>query len=499
MASIFPSDPITGEKFTVGTTTYQWTGNAWIKISESTQLVNLTLQSLTATTSILVSAVTNSTSTNTGAVVVRGGVGVGEDVWIGGAVYIANTSTIAGSEIITTATLVKYVQPPIFVAGTDTAITTSTSNFVETVTIWNTSTLESVTDRGNSTTHPIDILNGTNSTSTDSGALIVQGGVGIGEDVWIGGAVYIANTSTIAGSEIITTATLVKYVQQPVFVAGTDTAITTSTSDFVETVTIWNTSTLQSVTDRGHTTTNQVTILNATSSTAVGTGALYVEGGISAGGDLWLGGTIYCAGVPIVTTSTLIDSIASGEDIKVTVTPGATTGSVSLIISNTSTLQTVTTRGSSTNHIVYFDNTTESTSSSTGAVVVKGGLGVGGRINAESVQIADAIMDSSLIYINNTDTTVVDIYPTGLYRSAKYLIQIDDGAGPEASFETIEILLLVDNQQNVYATEYAVLSSNGELGEFAADVQNDDMLRLYFTAFQASDKVLTIFRTGLTV
>jgi len=396
MASIFPSNPITGEKFTVGTTTYQWTGNAWIKISESTQLVNLTLQNLTATTSILVTAITNSTSTITGALVVQGGAGIGEDVWIGGAVYIANTSTIAGSEIVTTSTLVKYVQPPVFIAGTDTAITTSTNNFVETVTIWNTSTL-------------------------------------------------------------------------------------------------------QSVTDRGYTTTNQIAILNATSSTAVGTGALYVEGGISAGGDLWLGGTIYSAGVPVVTTSTLIDSIASGEDIKITVTPGATTGSISLIISNTSTLQTVTTRGSSTTHIVHFDNATESTSSSTGAVVVKGGLGVGGRINAESVQIADAIMDSSLIYINNTDITVVDIYPTDLYRTAKYLIQIDDGTGPGASFEAIEILLLVDNQQNVYATEYAVLSSNGELGEFAADVQNDDMVRLYFTAFQASDKVLTIFRTGLTV
>ena len=499
MASIFPSDPLTGEKFTVGNTTYQWTGSAWIKISESTQLVNLTLQSLTATTSILVSSTTNSTSTTTGALGVRGGVGIGEDVWVGGAVFINNTSTIAGSEIVTTATLVKYVQPPVFVAGTDTAITTSTSDFIETVTIWNTSTLDSVASRGNSTTNAIAILNETNAISTDSGALVVHGGAGIGEDVWIGGTAYIANTSTIAGSEIVTTATLVKYVQPPVFVAGTDTAITTSTSDFIETVTIWNTSTLQSVTNRGNSTTNRLSILNATSSTAVGTGALYVEGGISAGGDLWLGGTIYSAGVPVVTTSTLIDSINSGEDIKVTSTAGATTGSISLIISNTSTLQTVTTRGSSTNHVVYFDNTTNSTSSNTGAVVVAGGLGVGGRINAESVQIADAIMDSSVIYINNTDTTVVDIYSTDLYRSAKYLIQIDDGTGPGASFETIEILLLVDNAQTVYATEYAVLSSNGELGEFAADVQNDDMLRLYFTAYQASDKVLTIFRTGLTV
>ena len=76
---------------------------------------------------------------------------------------------------------------------------------------------------------------------------------------------------------------------------------------------------------------------------------------------------------------------------------------------------------------------------------------------------------------------------------------ITDGTGTGAQFETIEILLLVDNNQTVYATEYAVLSSNGDLGEFAADVQGDNMVRLYFTAYQASSKVLKIFRTGMTV
>ena len=133
------------------------------------------------------------------------------------------------------------------------------------------------------------------------------------------------------------------------------------------------------------------------------------------------------------------------------------------------------------------------------AVVISGGLGVAKRINAESLQIADAIMDSGEISVNTTSTIVVDEYPVAQYRSAKYLIQIEDGTGLGAQFETIEILLIVDNAQTVYATEYAVLSSNGDLGEFAADVQNDDIVRLYFTAYQASDKKLKIFRTGITV
>ena len=108
-------------------------------------------------------------------------------------------------------------------------------------------------------------------------------------------------------------------------------------------------------------------------------------------------------------------------------------------------------------------------------------------------------MDSGEVLVNNTNTIVVDSYPATQYRSAKYLIQITDGTGLAASFETIEILLLIDNNQTVYATEYAVLSSNGDLGEFAADVQGDDIVRLYFTAYQASSKVLKIFRTGMTV
>lgn len=395
MASIFPTYTAgtnTGTNYTVGTTTYQWTGYAWIKVSETAQLENLTLKNLTATNTIVVTSTTNAISTVTGAFQVVGGAGIGRDLWIGGKVVIANTSTIDNADIVTTATLAQYIRPPIFVAGTGTTITTSTTNYQETITIWSTGTLQTVTDAGNSTTNQLLFLNTTSATNTVSGALVVTGGVAIG-------------------------------------------------------------------------------------------------------GDLYLGGTIYSAGVPVITTTTLVESFAAGEDIKI-ISTSSLTGQV-LLISNTSTLQTVTTRGSTTTNIVHFANTTESTSSSTGAVIIDGGLGVAKRINSESLQIADTVMDSGLILVNTTATYVVDYYPIGQYRSAKYLIQIEDGSGISASFETIEILLLVDNAQTVYATEYAVLSSNGELGEFAADVEGDDVVRLYFTPFRASSKILKVFRTGM--
>ena len=345
-----------------------------------------------------------------------------------------------------------------------------------------------------STQTPIIINTVTQSISTVTGSVVIEGGLGVG------GSVNIGSTSTIGGAQILTTATLNDYVLQPVFFAGTGTAITTSTSGGTELVNIWSTATLQDVTDRGSSTTHAVSITSSTNASSTITGALVVNGGLGIGKDLWIGGTIYSGGVPVITTSSLISQIESGADIQVTSTSSyLITGTTAIIISNTSTLQTVTGRGSSTNHIVYFTNTTESTSSSTGAVVISGGLGVEKRINSESLQIADTIIDSGKILVNTTDTVVVDAYPVTQYRSAKYLIQITEGTGSGASFETIEILLLVDNNQTVYATEYAVLTSNGDLGEFAADVQGDNIVRLYFTAYYATSKEVKVFRTGMTV
>jgi len=341
----------------------------------------------------------------------------------------------------------------------------------------------------------VSFTTSTQSTGTSTGGLIVVGGVGVG------GSINVGNTSTVLGAEIITTATLNKYVLKPIFVAGTGTAITTSTDGVNETVTIWNTATLQIVTNQGSTTTNVITIQNSSTASGVGTGALIVTGGASIGGDLWLGGTIYSAGVPVITTSSLGQAIYAGTDIYIS----STGSSGILVINDISTLQTVTERGSTTTNTVNFANTVTFTStatsinSGTGAVVIAGGLGVGGRINSESVQIADAIFDSGLVLVNTTDTVVVDRYSINDFRSSKYLIQIDEGSGPSASFEVIEILLLVDNAGTVYATEYAVVTSSGELGEFAADVQGDNLVRLYFTAYQASNKVIKILRTAMTV
>ncbi len=301
-----------------------------------------------------------------------------------------------------------------------------------------------VTATSISTTGTINITNTATSTGTNSGALVVGGGVGVGGDLYVGGNINATSTGT---------------------------TISFSTGTF-----------------------ETLRVTGTTSATSTLTGALVVTGGAAIGGDLWLGGILYSGGQPVITSSTFAQGIQDGVDIDIVeITTGTSTY---LIVNNVSTLQSVTGRGNSTTNIVSFLNTTNSTSTDTGAVTVVGGLGVGGRITAESVRIVDAVFDSTETLVNTTNATVIDTFNTLEFRSAKYLIQIDEGTGSGADFELIEILLVADNDGNVWATEYGVVTSNGYLGEFEAEVVGG-VVSLYFTATYASDKNIKVLRTGM--
>ena len=142
----------------------------------------------TVNTQLFVSGTQTSTSTNTGALQVAGGVGVG------GALYIGTNSYVNNSLIITSGTISTYAVTGIS-AGTDTAVSSTGSGQII---IWNTSTLQSITSRGNSTNQAITISNTSSATSTTTGALVVTGGVGIGGNAYVGGRVGFVNTSNVS-------------------------------------------------------------------------------------------------------------------------------------------------------------------------------------------------------------------------------------------------------------------------------------------------------------
>ncbi len=188
--------------------------------------------------------------------------------------------------------------------------------------------------------------------------------------------------------------------------------------------------------------TNMLTVTTTTNSTTTNTGALVINGGVGIANDIIVGGNIRVLG------------------------------------------------------------TTVSTGTNSGAVTVVGGLGVGstatigGRLIAESLQIAESVFDSTQTFTSTTATTIIDTYNIDDYRGAKYLIQIDEGHGPGANFLLLEMLLLVDNDGDIWKTEYAQLSTNGDLGLFSADVVSNQ-LELYFTASTATNKHINVLRTAM--
>lgn len=280
------------------------------------------------------------------------------------------------------------------------------------------------------------------STSTTTGALQVAGGAGIQGDLYVGGTIYSGG----AGGSGASFSTLV--------------------------------------------------ITSTTNATSTDTGALHVVGGVGIGGDLYVGGQFFAGGGLVLTTASFNNSFSAGDDIRLD--PITTGTSTILVIVNTSTLQSVTGRGATTTNIVTFANTSQSTSTNTGGLLVLGGLGVGKRITSESLRIADTVFDSTQTLVNTTASTVIDTYSLTEFRSAKYLIQIDEGTGLNADFELIEILLVADNAGNVWATEYGVVTSNGDLGTFESEVVGTDV-KLYFTPHAATDKTVKVLRTGMAV
>lgn len=297
-----------------------------------------------------------------------------------------------------------------------------------------------------STTGTVSVSNTTNSTGTTSGAIVVGGGVGIAGDLYVGGAVYSGGASGV---------------------------ISANTGSFVT-----------------------LAVTSTTNSLGTNSGALTVTGGVGIGGDLWVGGQFFAGGGLVLTTASFNNSFSAGDDISLT--PVTTGSSTFLIIGNISTLQSVTGRGATTTNIVTFANTSQSTSTNTGAVLITGGLGVGKRVTAESLRIADAVLDSTQTLVNTTASTVIDTYSLNEFRSAKYLIQIDEGIGAGADFELREILLVADNDGNVWATEYGVVTSNGDLGTFEAEISGTDV-KLYFTPYAATNKTVKVLRTGMAV
>jgi hypothetical protein len=425
-------------------------------------------------------------STATGALQVQGGAGIAGKLYVGDSIYIN------GSQAITAATLGSFgvsqiiagpyigVNPvsgtgsvtisnlgvQTLTAGTDTAVSASTG----TITVWNTATLQSITNRGQTTTNAISITNASLSANTNSGqALLVTGGIGAqsvyATSLYDGGSRVLTSVTPTAGNGISVTSVSTSNGNTSFVInnagvtatigttylgvsnstgsvtftnlgvqtlsAGTDTAVSASTG----TITVWNTATFQSITNRGQTTTNAINISNNTVGTTTSTGqALLVAGGI--GALAVRASEIYANGAQVWTTATLskvstltndagyltsstigiygISTINAGTDTAVSGSTGTVT------VWNTSTLQSVTSRGATTPSAISITNATASTSSTTGALIVTGGVGVqgnlyiGGGLSVGGVPLDALTTEMTLVSsrVNSTSTWWIKVAET---------------------------------------------------------------------------------------
>jgi hypothetical protein len=332
------------------------------------RFVELTATSLTVENlSLLDAQITTGTfqtirvlSTVSDSVTVAGGAVVTGTIY-GGAIYDSGTRVI--NQVVAGIGLSGGGNGPIValtntgvlsaIAGTDISVNTATGD----VTISNISTLQSVTDRGMTTTNAVYA-----GELYDNGTRVISSvdvGPGLSVSSTTGPFVVFTNTGVVSLS------------------AGTDTRVSSTTGN----ITVWNDSTLQTVTDRGNSTTNFVRITNGFSQVGTGTsleggtwtGAVFVvDGDGGFGGNLYIQGDFYASGKAVLTTSTLGGSLNQGDDIVIT--NNTNTGEITW--DNVSTLQSVTRRGNTTTNHVRFLNTTNSTASTTGSIVVSGGVGV---------------------------------------------------------------------------------------------------------------------------
>jgi hypothetical protein len=109
---------------------------------------------------------------------------------------------------------------------------------------------------------------------------------------------------------------------------------------------------------------------------------------------------------------------------------------------------------------VHITNTTASTSTSSGALVVDGGVGIQGELHTASLVINGTydVVGTSVTLATTTVDQAIYSLDASVYRSVKFMVQITHGT----DYQVQEILLLHD-AVDTYLTQYAQLLSGNNL------------------------------------
>lgn len=396
---------------------------------------------------------TGATSTASGALRVAGGVGIGENLYVGGSANISGTATLTGD---------------LAVNGGDITTTAATFNLVNTnattVNFAGAATLVRIGDGGIDSVVETESQLLVRTTATVLGFASISKSTTIGEDLSVGGDVWINGgdvyTSQTTFNLVNTTATTVNF-------AGAGTAITIGAQTGATTIR------------------NQVNVTSSTVATSAASGALVVTGGVGVGQNVWVGQSLRVIGA-----STLANVSA------------AVTTATNLTVTNDATVD----------GILIVNSTQNSNSLSSGAIRTAGGAAitkdvtVGGAITvgvtaaATPNTVVPAIYSNNLLMATFTSGAIagnsqvdLDAFSSSVYRSARYFVQIVDGANVHIS----EISLFHDGVK-AYINEYGIATNNGQLGSFDATLGGGNVT-VKFTPTAASSMIIKMVRIGVTL
>lgn len=223
--------------------------------------------------SVVITGTTNALSTTTGILRVSGGVGIGQNLYVGGDI-VANKIVVQ--------------------------LTTITTTLVETDDI-------------------IRTLNATNATSTITGALQVAGGAGIGQNLYVGGTLNLpsqtANTVFAAPNGSAGSPSFRSLVAADIPTLNQGTTGNAGSADSIKTIrtstagtyyltfvdadnatpineNLYTTSSVYVSPAYGMTLTQSLTVGGSTNATSTSSGAIITNGGIGVGKDVWINGQV---------------------------------------------------------------------------------------------------------------------------------------------------------------------------------------------------------------
>jgi hypothetical protein len=251
----------------------------------------------------------------------------------------------------------------------------------------------------------VTIVDGTASTSPSTGALTVAGGVGVGGNCYVGGLTNIGGTLSVGGAITLPAAQLLNFGGQG-YLYGTSGTLVGQAGVYNFASANGSTSFLQvdGVSTR---------IYPTTASTSPTTGALTVAGGVGVGGALNAAGSIVSSATVWANTFQLNGggflSNSGGANQYAYLADGS--GNSALFLGGTAFNQNIhrnsshffqsrdgaTTWATINATGLNIATTTASTSSSTGALTVAGGVGIGGRLEVG----ADLIVNQAAAVASN--------------------------------------------------------------------------------------------------